>query len=96
MSQALVNIVYLIAALLFILGIKGLSNPRTAVRGNLMGASGMLIAVVVTLLAQNIVSFQVIIAGMVLGSLAGVLLATRVPMTGIPQLVAIFNGFDAG
>jgi len=66
------------------------------VRGNLMGATGMFIAVVVTLLDRHIVSFEVIIAGLVLGALFGTLLATRVPMTGVPQLVAIFNGMDAG
>ncbi len=96
MSQAIVNLVYLIAAVLFILGIKGLSHPRTAVRGNLMGATGMFIAVLVTLLDRHIVSFEVIIAGLVLGALFGTILATRVPMTGVPQLVAIFNGMDAG
>ena len=96
MSQAIVNLVYLISAVLFILGIKGLSHPRTAVRGNLMGATGMFIAVVVTLLDRHIVSFEVIIAGLVLGALFGTILATRVPMTGVPQLVAIFNGMDAG
>jgi len=95
-SQAIVNLVYLISAVLFILGIKGLSHPRTAVRGNLMGATGMFIAVVVTLLDRHIVSFEVIIAGLVLGALFGTILATRVPMTGVPQLVAIFNGMDAG
>ena len=96
MSQAIVNLVYLISAVLFILGIKGLSHPRTAVRGNLMGATGMFIAVLVTLLDRHIVSFEVIIAGLVLGALFGTILATRVPMTGVPQLVAIFNGMDAG
>jgi len=95
-SQAIVNLVYLISAVLFILGIKGLSHPRTAVRGNLMGATGMFIAVLVTLLDRHIVSFEVIIAGLVLGALFGTILATRVPMTGVPQLVAIFNGMDAG
>jgi len=56
----------------------------------------MFIAVLVTLLDRHIVSFEVIIAGLVLGALFGTILATRVPMTGVPQLVAIFNGMDAG
>ena len=57
MSDDFVNLVYLLAAVLFILGLKGLSHPRTAVRGNLMGATGMLIAIVVTLFDREIISF---------------------------------------
>ena len=60
MSGAFINFFYLIAAVLFILGLKGLTHPRTGVRGNLMGALGMLIAIVVTLTDQRIVSFQII------------------------------------
>lgn len=93
MSQALINLFYLAAAVLFILGLKGLSHPRSAVRGNLMGSAGMLMAVVVTLLDQRIVSFQIIMAGLVVGSLIGAILAIRVAMTSMPQMVAIFNGF---
>ena len=55
MSEAIINLAYLVAATLFIFGLKGLTHPRTAVRGNLLGASGMLIAVVATLLSQGIV-----------------------------------------
>ena len=88
-----VNLVYLLAAVLFILGLKGLSHPRTAVRGNLMGATGMLIAIVVTLFDRDIVSFEVIAAGVVVGTVVGVIMATRVAMTSMPQLVALFNGF---
>lgn len=96
MSADLINLFYLIAAVLFILGLKGMTHPRTAVRGNLMGALGMLLAVVVTLLDRRIVSFQVIVAGFVVGALFGVILAFRTPMTGMPQVVAIFNGFGGG
>ncbi len=84
---------YLIAAVLFILGIKALAKPRTAVRGNQMGASGMLLAIVVTLLDRAIISYSVLALGLVLGAAVGALLAARVAMTGMPQLVAVFNGF---
>ena len=96
MPQESTNLFYLIAAVLFILGLKGLSNPRTAVQGNLLGSSGMLLAIVVTLLDKRIVDFEVIVAGVVVGALIGAVLAYRVPMTGVPQLVAVFNGFGGG
>ena len=87
---------YLVAAVLFILGLKRLSRPRTAVRGNLFGAAGMLVAVVVTLADQAILSFEWIVAGLVLGTAVGALLAVRVQMTAMPELVALFNGFGGG
>ena len=87
---------YLVAAVLFILGLKGLSRPRTAVRGNQLGAAGMLVAVVVTLANSEIISFAWIVAGMVLGTVVGALLAVRVQMTAMPELVALFNGFGGG
>ena len=93
MPAAVVNFTYLIAAVLFILGLKGLGHPRTAVRGNLLGAIAMLLAVVVTLLDRNIVGYEVIIAGFVIGAALGAVLAMKVRMTGMPQLVAAFNGF---
>ena len=91
-----INLFYLAAAVLFILGLKGLSSPRTAVRGNLLGSSGMLLAIVVTLLDERIVSFEIIVAGLVTGGLVGAFLAYRVSMTSMPQLVAVFNGFGGG
>ncbi len=84
---------YLVAASLFIIGLKGLSRPRTARRGNLIGAAGMLVAVVVTLIDQAIVSYWVLAAGLIVGSGIGVVLAVRVKMTSMPELVALFNGF---
>ncbi|MGV6807301.1 MAG: NAD(P)(+) transhydrogenase (Re/Si-specific) subunit beta [bacterium] len=96
MSPLIVNILYLIAAVFFILGIKGLTKPKTAIRGNIQSAIGMLIAVVVTLTDQHIVSFQLILVGVVLGSVIGAVAATRVQMTGIPEMVALFNGFGGG
>ncbi|HJP18643.1 MAG TPA: NAD(P)(+) transhydrogenase (Re/Si-specific) subunit beta [Nitrospinota bacterium] len=97
MQQAtIINLSYLIASVLFIFGLKGLTHPRTAVRGNLTAAMAMLIAVVVTLLDQNIVGFKVIIAGIILGGAIGMTLAIKIQMTDIPQLVALFNGFGGG
>jgi NAD(P) transhydrogenase subunit beta len=83
---------YLLAAVLFILGIKGLTHPRTAVRGNLLGALGMLIAAGVTLLARGL-DFKIILAGVLVGAAIGAVAAWRVPMTAMPQMVALFNGF---
>ena len=91
------NIAYLVASVLFILGIKGMTHPRTAVRGNLLSAVAMLIAVVVTLTsgAAGGVKLQwwIVIVGLIIGSGIGGVLAVRVQMTGMPQLVAAFNGF---
>jgi len=96
MPESIVNLVYLLAAVLFIIGLKGLSHPKTAVRGNLLAASGMFLAIVVTLLDRQIVSYEIIAAGMVLGSLIGVILALKIKMTAMPQLVGMFNGFGGG
>lgn len=96
MPQVIVNLAYLVASILFILSLKGLTHPRTAVRGNLMGAAGMLLAIVVTLLDRAIVSYDLIIAGLVVGSAAGIPMALKVPMTAMPQLIALFNGFGGG
>ena len=90
------NLAYLLASVLFIFGLKGLTHPRTAVRGNLTGALAMLIAVVVTLWAGQIVSWTWLIAGLVIGSVVGTVMALKVPMTGMPQMVAVFNGFGGG
>jgi len=87
---------YLVAAVLFIVGLKRLSRPRTAVRGNQLSATGMLIAVVVTLTDNAILSFEWIIAGLVLGAAVGAVLAVKVRMTAMPELVALFNGFGGG
>jgi len=84
---------YLVGASLFILGLKGLGRPRTARRGNLLGAAGMLVAILVTLIDQAIVSYWVLAAGLAVGTAIGVLLAVRVKMTSMPELVALFNGF---
>ncbi|MEW5874175.1 MAG: NAD(P)(+) transhydrogenase (Re/Si-specific) subunit beta [Candidatus Zixiibacteriota bacterium] len=93
MYAAVINLTYLVAAVLFIFGLKGLSHPRTAVRANLLGALGMLLAILVTLIDRSIISYEIILAGIVVGSAVGVLLAVRVQMTAMPQMVALLNGF---
>ena len=95
MSQ-LAQVGYLIAASLFIFGLKGLAHPRTAVRGNLLGSLGMLTAVVVTLVEGDIIDYRVLSAGLAVGAVIGAILAVRVAMTSMPQLVALFNGFGGG
>jgi NAD(P) transhydrogenase subunit beta len=88
-----IALIYLAAAVLFIVGLKQLQSPRTARRGNLLAAAGMLVAVVVTLIDQDIVNWGTVVAGIVLGAIVGGVLAVRVQMTAMPQLVAAFNGF---
>ncbi|MDA1051806.1 MAG: NAD(P)(+) transhydrogenase (Re/Si-specific) subunit beta [Planctomycetota bacterium] len=99
MLYPLVQLSYIVASILFIMGLKQMGRPKTAVRGNLLGAAGMLLAVVMTLvwIAQGGVSAQAasfwfIGAGVIIGTAVGAVLALRVQMTQMPQLVALFNG----
>ena len=98
--RALVNLAYLVASVLFILTFRGLSHPRTAVRANRMGAAGMLIAVVATLLLLDWRAgagrYWVILAGLAVGGAVGVVIALRIRMTAMPQMVALLNGFGGG
>ena len=98
----LVDLLYLLAAVLFIFGLKMLSNVKTAARGNLVSALGMLLACVITLFLVNqhanpgqsfVISFVWIAVGILIGSVVGLVLALKVPMTGMPQMVALLNGF---
>ena len=87
------NIFYVLASVLFILGIKKLSHPKTARSGNFLSACGMFVAIVSTLIANDNVDLQMIVIGMIIGSAIGALFAQKVEMTQMPQMVAIFNGF---
>ncbi len=89
---AIINLAYLAASVLFIMGIKGLTHPRTAVRGNLLGSLGMLVAIVAVFLSRNF-SIPVLIAGILVGGLIGMIAAIKVQLTQMPQMVALFNGF---
>lgn len=90
--EFLINISYIIASVLFIFGIKMLGSARTARKGNLISAIGMLLAVVVTLLESGL-DYTWIGAGLLMGSAIGVVVAKRVHMTGMPEMVALLNGF---
>ncbi|WP_420456415.1 NAD(P)(+) transhydrogenase (Re/Si-specific) subunit beta [Rubrivirga sp.] len=93
MTDALVTLAYLVAASLFILGLKRLGSPRTARAGNRMAAVGMLVGVVAALFEEQILNPVELIAGLAVGGLVGVWLARRTPLTEMPELVAAFNGF---
>ncbi len=90
--EQLINLAYIIAAVLFIFGIKMLGSAGTARRGNLVSSIGMLLAVVVTLMKGGL-DYTWIVAGLVVGGAIGAVCAKRVQMTGMPELVALFNGF---
>ena len=92
----LINAAYLVAAVLFILGLRQLSSPTTARSGNYLAAVGMAIALLVTLLDRQILDFKLIILGVVIGTLVGAISARRVKMTAMPQMVALFNGVGGG
>ena len=92
MPDDLINVSYIVSAILFILGIKMLGSASTAVRGNRISSLGMLVAVIVTLTKGGL-DYQYIIIGLIIGSLIGLVAAKRVQMTGMPELVALFNGF---
>ena len=95
-QQHFINIAYLVSGILFILGLKGLTHPRTAVRGNLLGAIGMLVAVVATLCDHQVLGYKTIALGVILGAIVGAGMAIKVQMTAMPQLVALFNGLGGG
>ncbi len=95
LSLEMENFAYLLASVLFIIGLKGLAHPRTAVRGNRLAAVGMLIATVVTLLIANM-EYQYIIIGVAIGTVIGAVSAMKVKMTAMPEMVGLFNGFGGG
>ena len=89
----IINLVYIVAAILFVFGIKMLGSAKTARNGNLLSSVGMLIAIVATLFDRGIVSYEWIIIGVVIGTLIGAFAANFVKMTAMPEMVALFNGF---
>jgi H+-translocating NAD(P) transhydrogenase subunit beta len=93
MPETLVTIAYLAAGLLFIFSLGGLSKQESARRGNLLGMAGMLIAVLVTALGPRVDSYMVMTMALVVGGAIGALLAARVGMTSMPQMVAILHSF---
>ena len=88
----IVNISYLASAILFIVGLKRLSSPATARSGNLLAATAMLLAVVITLIDREILDYIQILSGIAAGSIIGAVFARSIQMTAMPQMVAVFNG----
>jgi len=95
MSHVITNIVYLISALLFILGLKGLNSPETARKGQKMAAIGMAMAIIGTLFQHEVITYEWIIVGMIIGSLAGIGIAAWTPMTKMPERTALSHAFGA-
>jgi len=91
-----IQLIYLIATGFFIVGIRRLGSPATARSGNQLASIGMFIGVAVTMFDREIISFEFIIAGVVLGALLGAFAAKKVKMTAMPEMVAVFNGFGGG
>ena len=101
MSSTVINLTYLVASVLFIFGIRGLTHPRTAVRGNMLGATGMLLAIIATLLDQQVFGAGTqaliwIFSGVILGATVGATLALRIELTAMPEMVALLNAFGGG
>ena len=92
MSIQAVNLVYMISAALFIFGLKQLGSPATAVRGNMLSAVAMVIAILVTLFNNEISDYKWIVLGCIIGGGVGAYVAKTVEMTSMPEMVALFNG----
>ncbi|HEY4018556.1 MAG TPA: NAD(P)(+) transhydrogenase (Re/Si-specific) subunit beta [Pseudonocardiaceae bacterium] len=93
---AFIDVLYIIAFGMFIYGLMGLTGPRTAVRGNMIAAVGMVIAIIATLLTPGTSNWLLIALGIILGAVVGVPSARQVKMTAMPQMVALFNGVGGG
>ncbi|MBM3486462.1 MAG: NAD(P)(+) transhydrogenase (Re/Si-specific) subunit beta [Alphaproteobacteria bacterium] len=91
MSHSLTALAYLIAAICFIMSLRGLSSPETARRGNAIGIAGMVIAILTTLANPGVLSYELIIVGLVIGGAIGTVIALKIKMTALPQLVAAFH-----
>ena len=91
MTENAASLAYLAASILFILALKGLSSPETARRGNLFGIIGMAIAVVTTLMSPGIMSYGLILVALLIGGGIGTVVARRIEMTAMPELVAAMH-----
>ena len=91
MSANFTALAYLVSAILFVLALRGLSSPASSRRGNIMGMAGMAIAIIVTILRPDVLSYEWIIGGIVIGGAIGAVIAQRIAMTAMPQLVAAFH-----
>jgi NAD(P) transhydrogenase subunit beta len=93
MQDSLISLAYLVASILFILCLRGLSSPEQGRRGVLLGELGMLIAVLATLVKKEIISYEWIVAGLLLGSLIGTSISLKIPMTKMPERIAFSHAF---
>ncbi len=96
MGNVGIELFYLLATILFIIGIIRLNSPATARSGNQLAGLAMLIGIIVTLLEKQIISYEFIIIGIIIGGVIGLISAVKVKMTSMPEMVAIFNGFGGG
>ena len=94
--ELFIQYVYLASATMFSIGIKLLGSPTTARRGNLLAATAMLIAVIVTLVNREVLNYPMIATGIAIGAVIGAIMARTIKMTAMPQMVAIFNGVGGG
>lgn len=92
-NEVIINLLYIVAAILFIVGLKMLGNAKKARKGNLISAIGMLIAIVAALTSNNVLQWQWVAVGLITGAIVGAIAARMVAMTAIPEMVALFNGF---
>src|SRR6266849_6443855 len=95
MKRDLLQLFYLLSAILFVMGLRGLSHPKTARRGMFLAEAGMLLAIVGSLLHHEIIDYKWIVAGLILGTLIGAPLAIWIPMTAVPQRTALSHSFGA-
>ena len=95
-THIIVELAYLVSAIMFVLGLKRMQSPATARAGNMMGAVAMLIAIVTTVADNQIISWGGIIAGFLIGGTFGAVASYAVKMTAMPQMVGLFNGFGGG
>ncbi len=93
MPETVVNLLYIVSAMLFVFGLKMLGKADTARKGNLISAIGMLLAIITALVSDNLIHWPWIVAGLAAGSVIGALAARMVAMTSMPEMVALFNGF---
>ena len=91
MNDSFSAVLYLISGVCFILALRGLSSPETARRGNVLGIAGMIIAIGTTLALPNVLSYEAIFAGIIIGGGIGAFIAKQIKMTALPQLVAAFH-----
>src|SRR5712691_10190082 len=91
MSDSLPALLYMVASVCFIMALRGLSSPETARAGNIYGIAGMAIAILTTLAMPQVVSFWLIVVGLLIGGAAGPYIARQIQMTALPQLVAAFH-----